>query len=179
MTDNFERERAVAWLHNDVFRLSQKRWNRVLKDSGAGLTAAQSRILTILERSAGLTQTELAEEAEMEKAPLGRLLDRMEEIGLIERRADPEDRRVRRVYQSAGVDKLEVPVWLAARRMLEISLADFSEEDITAMINLLRRMKKNLLHADMTDQMSRQAAQGEREPLDLPERQGDATAQRP
>lgn len=161
MTDNFERERAVAWLHHDVFRLSQKLWNRVLKDSGVGLTAPQSRILSILERSGGLTQTELAEEAEMEKAPLGRLLDRMEELNLIERRADPKDRRVRRVYQSDGVDKLEVPVWLAARRMLEISLADFSEEDVAVMVNLLRRMKKNLIHADMADQLARQTAGGE------------------
>ncbi|HUD49904.1 MarR family transcriptional regulator [Parvibaculum sp.] len=150
MTDKIppETEQAFAWVLHDVFRLFQRAWNRRLRDSGVGISSAQSRVLASLYREGGITQTELAEETEMEKAPLGRLLDRMEEQGLIERRPDPADRRVRRVYHSARVEALEPRMWEPASAMFQTALAGMNEREVAALMALMGRLKQNLLNDD-------------------------------
>src|ERR1044072_2469339 len=60
-----------------------------------GFTYPRARTLFRLIRKQNMTQTELACELEMGQANMVRLLDRMEENGLIERRQDPNDRRVK------------------------------------------------------------------------------------
>lgn len=66
--------------------------------SAYGLTRAQWFILSRLERSPGLSQKELAEIIEVEPITVGRLIDRLEGCGMVERRADPDDRRIWRLH---------------------------------------------------------------------------------
>ncbi len=63
-----------------------------------GLTRAQWVILYWLEKQPGLSQKELAEIVEVEPITIGRLIDRLEASGLVERRADPHDRRIWRLH---------------------------------------------------------------------------------
>jgi DNA-binding MarR family transcriptional regulator len=63
-----------------------------------GITRAQWAVLAKLERSEGLKQNELAELMEVQPITLTRLIDRLCDNGLIERRADQQDRRVNRLY---------------------------------------------------------------------------------
>jgi DNA-binding MarR family transcriptional regulator len=63
-----------------------------------GLTRAQWQALAYLQRHEGINQSGLAELLELEPITIARLLDRMEEAGLVERRADPADRRARRLF---------------------------------------------------------------------------------
>jgi MarR family transcriptional regulator, transcriptional regulator for hemolysin len=62
-----------------------------------GVTQAQLIILARLERRPDVSQTELADAAEVTPMTVARLVDRLEERCLVERRADPKDRRVRRL----------------------------------------------------------------------------------
>jgi DNA-binding MarR family transcriptional regulator len=63
-----------------------------------GLTRAQWVILFWLNRQPGLSQKELAEILEVEPITVARLIDRLEEHGMVERRSDPGDRRVWRLH---------------------------------------------------------------------------------
>jgi DNA-binding MarR family transcriptional regulator len=63
-----------------------------------GMTRAQWGILTNLERRPGLLQKELAEILEVEPITVARLVDRLEARGMVERRADPTDRRCWRLH---------------------------------------------------------------------------------
>ena len=63
-----------------------------------GLTRTQWRALAYLFRSPGMTQTELARELKLERASIGRTIDRLEELELVERRSAKNDRRVWRVH---------------------------------------------------------------------------------
>jgi DNA-binding MarR family transcriptional regulator len=137
--------RAFGWLLHDVFRLFQRSWNRRLRGTGTGLSPAQCRVLSTLYNADGLTQTELADEVEMEKAPLGRLLDRLDELGFVARRLDPSDRRVRRVYQTEKAMTLDVPMWGAARGMFDVALQSLTQEEVATLLSLLERLKRNLL----------------------------------
>jgi DNA-binding MarR family transcriptional regulator len=137
--------RAFGWMLHDVFRLFQRSWNHCLRASGTGISPAQCRVLTTLYVQDGLTQTELADEIEMEKAPLGRLLDRLEEMGFIARHPDPADRRVRRVYQTEKSEGLDEPMWGAARGMFDTALQGLTQEELMTLLSLLDRLKQNLL----------------------------------
>ena len=138
-------QRQFAWTLHDVFRLFQRAWNRRLRGSGLGISPAQSRVLTEVYRQGGLTQTALAETIEMERAPLGRLLDRMEELGLIERKPDPEDRRVRLVFHTEKAFALDEPMWDTASGLFDQALKGLSPDEITFFISILERLKQNLL----------------------------------
>jgi MarR family transcriptional regulator, transcriptional regulator for hemolysin len=58
-----------------------------------GITRAQWAVLVRLDRSEGLNQSELAEMLDLQPITLTRLLDKLSDSGLIERRPDPDDRR--------------------------------------------------------------------------------------
>lgn len=143
-----EPDQEFGWLQRDVYRLFQRAWDRHLQASGTGINVAQSRVLAELRQRDGLTQTELADLVMMEKAPLGRVIDRMEEVGLVIRRADPADRRVRRVYLTDALDRLHGPLWEAAFAMFGTALKDFTPEEYATLVALLQRIKANLEAAD-------------------------------
>ncbi len=86
----------LLFLLNDMGRLL-----RVEGDYRArahGMTRAQWTILIWLDRQPGLSQKELADILEVEPITVARLVDRLEARGLVERRADPADRRIWRLH---------------------------------------------------------------------------------
>ena len=71
-----------------------------------GVTRAQWRVLARLSRMPGLRQVELAEQLDMEAITLCRIVDRLAEAGLVERQADPADRRAWRLFLTANAKPL-------------------------------------------------------------------------
>jgi MarR family transcriptional regulator for hemolysin len=94
MAPNFERD-ALFVIH-DVARLMRTRFDQAAR--AFGMTRAQWVILARLNRQAGISQNELATICEVEPITVGRLVDRLEARGMVERRADPHDRRIRRLH---------------------------------------------------------------------------------
>ena len=154
-------DQDFGWLHRDVYRLFQRAWDRHLQASGTGITVAQSRVLAELRQRDGLTQTEIADLVMMEKAPLGRVIDRMEEVGLVARRPDPTDRRVRRVYLTEAIERLYDPLWRAAFATFDAALEGFTPAEYRALLAMLRRIKDNLEAAERAQDA---APNGERAP---------------
>src|SRR6201996_5425699 len=93
-TPNFDRDLQIQ-LH-DVARMLRTRFDRWARNYG--LTRAQGGILARLYRQPGLSQIEIAALCEVEPITVGRLVDRREARGLIERRPDPSDRRIKRLH---------------------------------------------------------------------------------
>lgn len=137
-------DEEFGWLQRDVFRLLQRAWDRHLRASGTGITVPQSRVFAALRQRDGLTQTEIADLVMMEKAPLGRVIDRMEEQGLVTRRPDPADRRVRRVYLTAALDEMQDRLWAAAFGMFDTALDGFTAAEYETLVSMFRRIKANL-----------------------------------
>src|ERR1700755_738313 len=81
---------------HDVARMLRTRFDRWARTYG--LTRAQGVILARLNRQPGLSQIELAAICEVEPITGGRLGGRPEARGLLERRADPSDRRINRLH---------------------------------------------------------------------------------
>jgi len=89
-------DRSFGFLLHDIARLMRKRYEQRARP--LGLTRAQGQVLAHLARHEGINQSGLAEVLEVEPITLARLIDRMEEAGLVERRDDPADRRAHRLY---------------------------------------------------------------------------------
>jgi MarR family transcriptional regulator, transcriptional regulator for hemolysin len=89
-------DRDILMLIHDVARMTRVRFDQRARSKG--MTRAQWVILARLERQPGLSQNEMASILEVEPISVGRLIDRLEARGLVERRADPADRRVRRLH---------------------------------------------------------------------------------
>src|SRR5689334_8600395 len=96
---NAELDRSFGFLLHDIARLLRKRFDQ--RARGLGLTRAQWQVLAHLARHEGINQTGLAEILEIAAITLGRLIDRMEEAGWVERRPHPGDRRARLLYMAA------------------------------------------------------------------------------
>ena len=129
-------------LLNDVARLV-----RTLADRRArahGMTRAQWMILFRLRRRGGLTQRELAEILEVEPITVGRLVDRLEGRGLIERRSDPADRRVWRLHLTPAADPVLAEIDEARRAFDAEATRGLSAGDRGGAVAALLKMKSNL-----------------------------------
>lgn len=87
---------SLAFLLSDTSRLLRRRFDA--KARNLGVSRAQWQVLFALSRNEGINQTGLADYLEVETITLCRMVDRLEEAGLVERRADPADRRAWRLY---------------------------------------------------------------------------------
>jgi DNA-binding MarR family transcriptional regulator len=92
--NGFDRDLLIV-LH-DVARLVRTRFDQRAREYG--MTRAQWVILARLDRQPGMSQNELATICEVEPITVGRLIDRLESRGMVERRSDPNDRRIRRLH---------------------------------------------------------------------------------
>ena len=87
-----DEDKGFGFLLADTARLLRKLIDRRLQPFG--LTRAQWAILAMLASRDGLSQSELADELEIDKSTVGRLIDHIEADGWIERRPMPADRRL-------------------------------------------------------------------------------------
>lgn len=109
-----------------------------------GMTRAQWAVLARLEREPGITQSRLAVLTDVEPITIGRLLDRLEANGLIERRSDPLDRRIWRL--SLTPKSAEILQQIAAfRRELHDEMAEgLSPQSLRTLVACLQRMRNTL-----------------------------------
>src|SRR5512142_441145 len=96
---NTTEKTTFGYLVTDVTRLMRKHFDR--RAVRFNMTRAQWRALKRLHHDEGMRQNELAEFLEMEPIAVGRVIDRLQKAGFVERRADPKDRRAWRLYVTA------------------------------------------------------------------------------
>lgn len=138
--------RNFGFILHDVARLLRTVFDRRVK--ALGLTRSQWWVLNHLFRKDGLTQSELADLLEVEKATLGRLLERLEQKGWVRRKSDAEDGRVKRVFLTAEVEPALKAMRAAAAELRRDALAGLSLEDQTRFVDALLAVKSNLSRSD-------------------------------
>lgn len=127
-----------------------RRW-RALADERLGrmgLSEGRWAVLIWLHGAeAGMSQTALAEHAQIEPPTLVRLIDGLEKQGLVERRQCPKDRRVNRVSLTPEALPLMAKITAAVDELRRESMAGIEEEDLRVANALLLRLKRNLASA--------------------------------
>ncbi len=131
-----------------VARLIRRRFERSVRQAGLPITRLQASLMIRIARNPGLSQTAAATELDIEPIALVRMLDRLHEEGLVERRAHPTDRRIRTLW-------LTPLAWPVVDRILEINLvvreeacAGMTPAERDRLMDALDHMRNNLAAAE-------------------------------
>jgi DNA-binding MarR family transcriptional regulator len=101
-------------------------------------------ILARLHRQPGLSQIEMAAICEVEPITVGRLVDRLEARGLIERRPDPDDRRIKRLHLLPASEPILARIENYRADVNDYLLNGVSAEARETVVNVLLHMKHKL-----------------------------------
>jgi DNA-binding MarR family transcriptional regulator len=115
---------------------------------GRGTTRAQWIVLFRLRQQEGLSQVDLADVLELQPISLVRLLDRLVQQGLLERRRHPKDRRANRLFLTrAGRDLVDDLDSLRDSIATDV-LKDVSSSAIETSLEVLNSVKDNVKTGD-------------------------------
>lgn len=137
-------EPTLGFLVHDVARLLRKRLEQRARAAGIGLTRAQWQTLAYLARSEGMNQASLAQLLDIEPITLVRLIDRLEAIGLVERRPDPRDRRQRNLYLTEKAWPELARIKALGAEVREEALAGLAAPERERLMGALAQAKTNL-----------------------------------
>jgi DNA-binding MarR family transcriptional regulator len=126
----------------DVSRLMRRSFDE--RARGLGVTRPQWRVLTVLRRQEGINQGLLAELLEVEPITACRMVDRLQDAGLVERRADPNDRRAWLLFLTSQAKSLLDSLHPEALEMIDEAMTGLAAEERAQLHNLLIRVRTNL-----------------------------------
>jgi MarR family transcriptional regulator for hemolysin len=110
---------------------------------GLGVTRAQWKVLFKLTRTPGLRQVELADMLDLEPITLCRIVDRLEEAGLVERVRDPEDRRAWRLHVTARAQPLIEKLQAVGVKLVDHAFGGIDPADIEIARRVLAQAREN------------------------------------
>ena len=135
-------EENIGLLIHDVARLLRVLYDRQM--ASIGLTRSQWWLLTYLFFKDGINQSELAILMDMEKAPLSRLLDRMEKKGWVIRKNENKDRRTKNIYLSESIKPLISSMRDKAAEYRRESLSILTDKERNKLKAILQILKQDL-----------------------------------
>lgn len=146
MTKLFDPDRSLGVLISDVAKMLRRSFDRRLQS--LGLTQAQWRAIINISRTEGMSQTALADCLEIQPITVGRLIDRMESAGWVERRGHPLDRRAVQLYLTPKCEPILHEIHSRANDMMAECVAGMPAAAQKQLFENLQRIKRNLVTAD-------------------------------
>ena len=138
--------KELAWELAETSRTLRRHFNR--RASLLGVTTAQWRALAWLGHEPGLKQVELSERLDVEPITACRIVDRLEEAGLVERQRDPDDRRAWRLALTEKANPIFTRLGELAEEMATDVFGDMSDEELQGMRGRLARIRENVSRAE-------------------------------
>jgi len=117
---------------------------RLMKEAKLPITPDQFRVLTHLWTQDGRSQQELATLSGRDRANVTRVIDILEREGIVERKDDPDDRRVFNIYLTKKGKQIEEATAQCAQQAIKDALKSFTKEETETLMNLLIRIQDNL-----------------------------------
>ena len=133
---------SLAFLLSDASRLIRRRFDA--KARAFGVSRAQWQVLFALSRNEGINQTGLADYLEVETITLCRMVDRLAEAGLVERRADPADRRAWRLHLTAAAHPLLEKLLGVGQEVVADAQTGVDPGDLATTLAVLVAIRANL-----------------------------------
>ncbi len=143
MSDN------LGQIISDVSRLMRRAFDE--RARGIGVTRPQWQVLTMLARHEGINQGGLAELLDVEPITLCRMVDRLQDAGMVERRADPSDRRAWRLFLTERANGLLSELRPLALNLFDEAMTGLSVPERDALLEVLERIRINLSRRPTTE----------------------------
>jgi DNA-binding MarR family transcriptional regulator len=138
-------DRTFGFLIHDVSRLLKRRFERRARQTGLLITRRQAAVVLYIARHEGVSQAEVATWLDIEPIALVRMLDKLNEEGLVERRAHPTDRRVRTLWLTPAAHPVVESILEINLAIREEAFAGLASGTRDAMIAALGSVKDNLM----------------------------------
>jgi MarR family transcriptional regulator for hemolysin len=135
-------EQHPGLLLHDITRLFRQAFGSQLRD--LGLSEPQWRVLGTVNRLPGMDQTQLAALLGIGKAPLGKLVDRLEQEDLLQRYPDPDDRRTNRLRLTTRAQPITDTIRQRHLQFQEYYLAELDQPARLALEETLLTIYTNL-----------------------------------
>ncbi|MEH6397229.1 MarR family winged helix-turn-helix transcriptional regulator [Pseudoalteromonas sp.] len=132
-----------SFLLADVTRLMRRNFTQQLTESP--LTLAQAKALKYVARQQGVKQVELADKLEVQPITLARLIDQLEKLNLVERRADPSDRRAYLIYLTNHADEHITAIDAVGKHVIAAAMSGLTNEQSAQFIASLQTIRNTLL----------------------------------
>jgi DNA-binding MarR family transcriptional regulator len=124
--------------------------------ASVGVTGAQWKVMLKLTLRPGLRQTELADMLDIEPITLSRIIDRLEEAGLVERSADPTDRRAWRLHVTAKARPVVEKLQAIADEMTAEAFAGIPRKDVDTVRRVLAQVRERACHYAIVNKAANQ-----------------------
>lgn len=142
----------IGYLLADNSRLARWAFDQQVRE--IGVTGPQARLLLVLNRRPGQNQGFYAEQLEVEPITLCRMLDRLEEAGMVERRRDPADRRAWQIHLTDKSRKVVARLQQRVDSLVDDMLEGLTEDERMEFARLLRTVGSNLSQRRETARIS-------------------------
>jgi len=149
---------TVGFLLHDVARLLRKRFEQQARD--LGLTRSQWQVLAYLARNEGIHQGGLAELLEVEPITLGRIVDKLQAAGLVDRRPHARDRRIWLLFLTEHARPKLAEIRAIGDITRSEALSGISAAEHARLLETLAHMKTNLIEACARPIAARKASHG-------------------
>jgi MarR family transcriptional regulator, transcriptional regulator for hemolysin len=143
--------RNFGFLVHDVSRLIKRRFDRQARQTGLPITRRQAAVILYIARNEGVSQTEVATWLDLEPIALVRMLDKLHEEGLVERRAHPTDRRVRTLWLTPAARPVVTQILAINKTIRDEAFAGMPVHARDTVIDILGGIKGNLAFREEAD----------------------------
>jgi DNA-binding MarR family transcriptional regulator len=137
-------EKRFGHLVADVARLFGTQFDQQARGR-ISLPRAQCRVIVYLSSFGEMNQAQLADLLGVTPMTVVRMLDRLEEGGWIRRLDDPNDRRAVRVVATAKAERLVGPIMAVSDEITAQATQGLTAQEKTTLINLLSKVKANIV----------------------------------
>jgi len=135
----------IAFVISDVARLYRRRFDE--RTRSFGITGPQMRAVIAIMRFPGINQGALADRLDVEPITTCRMVDRLEQAGLVERRRDPQDRRAWQLFLTDAAEPIAEKLQAIGQTVLNESLDGVAAGDRAAVMTILGSIRDNLTSA--------------------------------
>ena len=143
-TSNAGVGRAFGFLVHDVSRLIKRRFERRARQMGLPITRQQAAVVLNIASHQGVSQAEVAAWLGIEPIALVRMLDKLHEEGLVERRSHPTDRRVRTLWLTPAAGPVVERILAINEAIRHEAFGGLPPKTRDLVINFLCQIKDNL-----------------------------------
>ena len=145
MIKQYNFDNSIGYKVYRTSRAFQKAFDLELRDK-VGVTLSQWRVINVLVSFNGITQKEIADKLEVEAPSLIPIIDKLQNLELVERRSDPKDRRINRIYLTNKAESLYESMHECGLSIIKLATKGIDQDQLNIVIKYLDTIINNLIN---------------------------------
>jgi DNA-binding MarR family transcriptional regulator len=135
---------SFGFVFTETSRLLRTALERKIAAVGLDVTPAEARALVYVAAAEGSRQNVIADRMGVEPMTVCAYLDKLEKLGLVERKPDPKDRRAKNVMTTGSADALIAAVRAQSADLYEDIQAGLDAETRETFFQAMKTIRTNL-----------------------------------